>query len=157
MICTEAELEEDGFTERFKFDTTPLEGLWCATHHHLKTLSFLHLLPQLLQGSLMKTTMLHHHHLLQHIPALHRQTTPPTLLRLGTRSKLYVFKPFWSLLTKGGEAYEIDSLQAGSYRRVHYILLCAYNSRFLLHLVLWVVNTKTRWSSATCLPLCLRR
>ena len=23
MICTEAELEEDGFTERFKFDTTP--------------------------------------------------------------------------------------------------------------------------------------
>ena len=23
MMCTEAELEEDGFTERFKFDTTP--------------------------------------------------------------------------------------------------------------------------------------
>ena len=23
MICIEAELEEDGFTERFKFDTTP--------------------------------------------------------------------------------------------------------------------------------------
>ena len=43
---------------------------------------------------------------------------------------LYVFKPFWSLLTKGGEAYEIDSLQAGSYGRVPHILLRAYNSRF---------------------------
>ena len=43
---------------------------------------------------------------------------------------LYVFKPFWSLLTKGGEAYEIDSLQAGSYGRMPYILLRAYNSRF---------------------------
>ena len=43
---------------------------------------------------------------------------------------LYVFKPFWLLLTKGGEAYEIDSLQAGSYGRVPYILLRAYNSRF---------------------------
>lgn len=36
---------------------------------------------------------------------------------------LYVFKPFWSLLTKGGEAYEFDSLQAGSYGRVLYIFL----------------------------------
>ena len=47
---------------------------------------------------------------------------------------LYVFKPFWSLLTKGGEAYEVayevDSLQAGPYGRVLYILLRAYNSRF---------------------------
>ena len=37
---------------------------------------------------------------------------------------------FGSLLTKGGEAYEIDSLQAGPYGRVLYILLRAYNSRF---------------------------
>ena len=43
---------------------------------------------------------------------------------------LYVFKPFWSLLTKGGEAYEVDSLQAGPYGRVLDILLRAYNSRF---------------------------
>ena len=43
---------------------------------------------------------------------------------------LYVFDPFWSLLTKGGEAYEFDSLQAGPYGRVLYILLCVYNSRF---------------------------
>ena len=71
----------------------------------------------------MKTMMLHHHHLLQHIQALHRQTTPPTLLRLGTRKKLYVFKPFWSLLTKGGEAYDVYSLQAGQYGRVPYVLL----------------------------------
>ena len=28
---------------------------------------------------------------------------------------LYVFEPFWYLLTKGGEAYEFDSLQAGPY------------------------------------------
>lgn len=49
---------------------------------------------------------------------------------------LYVFKPFWSLLTKGGEAYEFDSLQAGSYGRLHYILLRAYNSCILIHLVL---------------------
>ena len=48
---------------------------------------------------------------------------------------LYVFKPFWSLLTKGGEAYEVDSLQAGPYGRVLYILLRAYKS-LLLHLVL---------------------
>ena len=46
---------------------------------------------------------------------------------------LYVFKPFWSLLTKGGEAYELIV-----FKRVHmggcfifcYILLRAYNSRF---------------------------
>ena len=43
---------------------------------------------------------------------------------------LYVFKPFWSLLTKGGEAYEFDSLQAGPYGRVLYILLRVYNSHF---------------------------
>ena len=43
---------------------------------------------------------------------------------------LYVFKPFWSLLTKGGEAYEFDSLQAGLYGRVLYILLHVCNSRF---------------------------
>ena len=43
---------------------------------------------------------------------------------------LYVFKPFWSLLTKGGEAYEFDSLQAGPYGRLLYILPSVYNSRF---------------------------
>ena len=43
---------------------------------------------------------------------------------------LYVFKPFWSSLTKGGEAYEVDSLQAGPYGRVIYILLRDYNSHF---------------------------
>ena len=43
---------------------------------------------------------------------------------------LYVFKPFWSLLTKGVEAYEVDSLQTGLYGRVLYILLRVYNSRF---------------------------
>ena len=43
---------------------------------------------------------------------------------------LYVFKPFWSLLTKGGEAYEFDSLQAGSYGRLLYIFPSVYNSRF---------------------------
>ena len=32
---------------------------------------------------------------------------------MGTSSD-YVFKPFWSLLRKGGEAY-VDSLQAGPY------------------------------------------
>ena len=48
---------------------------------------------------------------------------------------LYVFKPFWSLLTKGGEAYEFDSLQAGPYGRLLYILLRASNSH-LIHLVL---------------------
>ena len=48
----------------------------------------------------------------------------------GNEYMLYVFKPFWSLLIKGGEAYEVDSLQAGPYGRVLYILLRAYNSRF---------------------------
>ena len=42
---------------------------------------------------------------------------------------LYVFKPSWSILTKGGEA-EFDSLQAAPYGRVLYILLRVYNSRF---------------------------
>ena len=55
---------------------------------------------------------------------------------------LYVFKPFWSLLTKGGEAYEFDSLQAGPYGRLLYILPSVYNSRILIHLVLWVVTLK---------------
>ena len=43
---------------------------------------------------------------------------------------LYVFKPFWSLLTKGGEAYEVDTLQAGPYGVVALFLLSSYNSRF---------------------------
>ena len=43
---------------------------------------------------------------------------------------LYVFKPFWSLLTKGGEAYEFDSLQAGPYGQLLYALPSVYNSRF---------------------------
>ena len=86
----------------------------------------------------MKMMMLLHHHPLQHLKAQHRQTTPPTLLRLGTRRKLYVFKPFWSLLTKGGEAYDVYSLQAGQYGRVPYILLhfaSCLQLPFLLHLL----------------------
>lgn len=43
---------------------------------------------------------------------------------------LYVFKLFWSLLAKGGEAYEFDNLQAGPYGWVLYILLRVYNSHF---------------------------
>ena len=43
---------------------------------------------------------------------------------------LYFFKPFWSLLIKGGEAYEFDSLQAGPYGRLLYVLPSVYNSRF---------------------------
>ena len=29
MMCSEADLQEDGFTERFKFDSTPPRGLCC--------------------------------------------------------------------------------------------------------------------------------
>ena len=56
---------------------------------------------------------------------------------MGTSSD-YVFKPFWSLLTKGGEAY-VDSFQAGPYGRVLYVLLyfaSCLQLLFLLHLVL---------------------
>ena len=55
---------------------------------------------------------------------------------------LYVFKPFWSLLTKAGEAYEFDSLQAGPYGWCFYILPSVYISCILIHLVLWVVTPK---------------
>ena len=43
---------------------------------------------------------------------------------------LYVFKPFWSSLTKTGEAYVFDSLQAGPYGRLLYVLPSVYNPRF---------------------------
>ena len=43
---------------------------------------------------------------------------------------LFVFNPFWSLLTKGGEAYELDSLQAGPYVQLLYVLPSVYDSRF---------------------------
>ena len=55
---------------------------------------------------------------------------------------LYVFKPFWSLLTKGGEAYELIV-----FKRVHrggcfiYFAKCLQLS-LLIHLVLWVVTLK---------------
>ena len=87
----------------------------------------------------MKLMMLLHHHPLQHLKAQHCQTTPPTLLRLGTRRKLYVFKPFWSSLTKGGEAYDVYSLQAGHYGRVplYFATFCfVLTTLILLHLVL---------------------
>ncbi len=66
---------------------------------------------------------------------------------------LYVFKPFWSLLTKGGEAYELIV-----FKRVHmggcFIFCFVFTTLVLIHLVLWVVTLKTRWSSATYLLYC---
>ena len=48
---------------------------------------------------------------------------------------LYVFKPFWSLLTKGGEAYELIV-----FKRVHmggcFIFCFVLTTLVLLHLVL---------------------
>ena len=67
---------------------------------------------------------------------------------------LYVFKPFWSLLTKGGEAYEFDSLQVGPYGRLLYVLPSVYNSRLLIHLVLWVVTLKLDGRLLLFLLLC---
>ena len=66
---------------------------------------------------------------------------------------LYVFKPFWSLLTKGGEAYELivfkRVLMGGCY-----ILPSVYNSRLLIHLVLWVVTLKLDGRLLLFLLLC---
>ena len=54
---------------------------------------------------------------------------------------IYVFKPFWSLLTKGGEAYELivfkRVLMGGCI-----ILPSFYNSHLFIHLILWVVTLK---------------
>ena len=54
---------------------------------------------------------------------------------------LYVFKPFWSLLKKGGEAYELIV-----FKRVHmggcYIFSKWLQLSLLIHLVLWVVTLK---------------
>ena len=48
---------------------------------------------------------------------------------------LYVFKPFWSLLTKGGEAYELIV-----FKRVHmggcFIFCLVFTTLVLIHLVL---------------------
>ena len=54
---------------------------------------------------------------------------------------LYVFKPFWSLLTKGGDAYELIV-----FKRVHmggcYFFAKWSQLLFLILLVLWVVTLK---------------
>ena len=54
---------------------------------------------------------------------------------------LYDFKPFWSLLTKGGEAYELIV-----FKRVHmggYFMFClVFTTLVLIHLVLSVVTLK---------------
>ena len=54
---------------------------------------------------------------------------------------LYVFEHFWSLLTKGGEAYELIV-----FKRVHmggcYIFSKWLQLSFLIHLVLRVVTLK---------------
>ena len=65
---------------------------------------------------------------------------------------LYDFKPFWSSLIKGGEAYEFDSLQAGPYGRLLYVLPSVYNSRFDTFGSL-SCNTR-RWTSAAYLLFC---
>ena len=66
---------------------------------------------------------------------------------------LYVFKPFWSLLTKGGEAYELIVfkwfLMGGCITFAK-----SYNSRFLIHLVLWVVTLKLDGRLLLYLLLC---
>ena len=97
--------------------------------------------------------MLPHHLQLRRVSTLHQvrlhhQTSTTTLLHrllhMGTSSKLYVFKRFWSLLTKGGEAYELIV-----FKRVHMggcftfatFSKCLQLS-LLIHLVLWVVTLK---------------
>ena len=53
----------------------------------------------------------------------------------GNEQRLYVFKRFWSLLTKGGEAYELIV-----FKRVHmggcFIFCFVLTTLVLLHLVL---------------------
>ena len=114
--------------------------LTCVGLPHSKILNFLPHMQQLMPESLMTKTMLPHHLQLRRVSTLHQvrlhhQTSTMTLLHrllhMGMSSKLYVFKPFWSLLTKGGEAW-VDSLQAGPYGWLILLLHLpsAYNSRF---------------------------
>ena len=105
--------------------------LTCVGLPHSKTLTT-HPQRQLsMPESLMTKMMLLHHLQLRRVSTLHQvllhhQTSTTTLLLrlllMGTSRKLYVFKPFWSSLTKGGEAY-VDSLQAGPYGWLLYFCL----------------------------------
>ena len=112
--------------------STPLlQGmLFYVEPHLLKTQSPLPPQPLFTPELLMKLMMLPHHLQPQrmstlHQVLLHHLTSTTTLLLhlllMGTSSD-YVFKPFWSLLTKGGEAY-VDSLQAGPYGWLLYFCL----------------------------------
>ena len=115
------------------------EGLYCHKLRLLKTLSSLP--PRQLwmpEWSRTKTMPLHRS-LLLHTSTLPRVrlprlTTPTTLLlhlllmgtsRCSMSSNL--FGPYWQ---KGGEAYEVDSLQAGPYGQLLYVLPSVYNSCF---------------------------
>ena len=116
LMSSEDDLQQDGFTE--DSNLTPLlpEMLSCVGLPHSKTLSTPPLQQLLMpESSMMKMMLLRQ---LQrrristlHQVLLHHQTSTTTLLLrlllMGTSRKLYVFKPFWSLLTKGGEAYEL--------------------------------------------------
>ena len=67
---------------------------------------------------------------------------------------LYVLKPFWSLLTKGGEAYELIVFKRVLMGGCTNFFPSVYNSRLLIHLVLWVVTLKLDGRLLLFLLLC---
>ena len=125
--------------------------LTCVGLPHLKTLTIRPQLRQWMPESSMTEMMQLHLLQLRRVSTLHQVlldhwTSTTTLLLhhlllMGMSRKLYVFKTFWSSLTKGGEAYGLIV-----FKRVHmggcYTFAKCLQLSLLKHLVLWVVTLK---------------
>ena len=137
LLSAEADLQDDGFTERFKFDSTPPRNAVLRRTPSLEdsdySSSAATVNANVIDDEEDATSPPPSSACIDTAPsssALPNDNDNPAASTTPHEDEymLYVFKPFLSLLTKGGEAYEFDSLQAGSYGRLIYILPSGYNS-----------------------------
>ena len=162
LLCSEDAIWEAGFTEGFKFDFTPPRNAVLRRTPSIEDSEYSSSAATVVarvvdeEDDANSPTM----------ASVHLATAPgpsappnsnvdpaPSSTSDGNEYMLYVFKPFWSLLTKGGEAYELIV-----FKRVHmggcYIFAKWLQLSFLIHLVLWVVTLKPDGRLLRFLLLC---
>ena len=114
LLSAEADLQDDGFTERLKFDSTPPRNAVLRRTPSLEDSDYSS------SATTVNARVIHDQDDATSPPPTSAcvdtapsSSAPPDLTDdhaasptpHGNEEMLYVFKPFWSLLTKGGEAY----------------------------------------------------
>ena len=144
LLRAEADLQDNGLTERFKFDHTPPRNAVLRRTPSLEDSDY-----SSSAATVDARVIDDQDDATSPPPPSARVDTAPTTSAppntnadpasspapAGNEYRLYLFKPFWSLLTKGGEAYELIV-----FKRVHmggcFIICLVFTTLVLLHLVL---------------------